>query len=44
MDPAAKVILWIYGTVTAIVIVLLIFLIKRRIEIKKKENFEERDN
>jgi len=44
MEPAAKVILWIYGAAAAIVIVLLIYLIGRRIEIKKKENFENRDN
>ncbi len=44
MDPAAKVIIWIYGTIAAISLVLVIYFIMRRIEIKKKEDFEARDN
>ena len=44
MDPAAKVIIWIYGTIATISLILVIYFIIRRIEIKKKEDFEARDN
>ena len=44
MDPAAKIILWVYGTVAVIVLFLLIYLIIKRIEKKKNEDFESRTN
>ncbi len=44
MDTVALVIVWLYGTAIAAAIVLLIYLIFKRIKEKKSENFEDRDN
>ncbi len=44
MDTVGKVILWIYAIGAVIAVILLIYFIIRRIKIKKKEDFEERDN
>lgn len=44
MGVVANVILWLYGAAIVAVIVLLIYLIYKRIQDKKTENFEDRDN
>jgi len=44
MEVSAVIILGIYGLGFLIVIALLIYLVFRRIEIKKKEDFEDREN
>jgi hypothetical protein len=44
MDTAPIIILALYGLAALVALVLLIFLIRRRIRIKKEETFEKRDN
>lgn len=44
METAQTVILILYGAGIAVAVLLLIYLIFKRIEDKKKEKFEERDN
>jgi len=44
MPNFAKIVLSAYGLAFAIAIILLVILIVRRIRIKKRESFENRDN
>jgi hypothetical protein len=44
MDRIGEIILGLYALAALVIIVLLIYLIDRRIKIKRKENFEDRDN
>jgi hypothetical protein len=44
MDTIPIIILTLYGVAAIVVIVLLIYLIRRRIRIKREENFEQRSN
>ncbi|MEZ4938419.1 MAG: hypothetical protein R2799_12590 [Crocinitomicaceae bacterium] len=44
MDTVATVIVWLYGLGIAAALVLLIYLIFKRIKDKKSENFEVREN
>jgi len=44
MDTLGRTVLGIYGVITAILLVLIVILIVRRIKIRKKEDFEKRDN
>ncbi|MFO7617675.1 MAG: hypothetical protein R6V75_10535 [Bacteroidales bacterium] len=39
-----KIILSAYGLITAVVVIILIALIVRRVRMRKKENFEKRTN
>lgn len=43
-EGIAKFIIGLEGLFALVCIIIIIFLIFRRIEIKKKENFEDRDN
>jgi len=44
MDSLGELILSIYGVLLGVAIILIIFLIIRRIKIKKSEDFEKRNN
>jgi hypothetical protein len=44
MDSIGKIIIGVEGLIFVIVIVILIYLVIRRIRIKETENFEDRDN
>jgi hypothetical protein len=44
MDPVGKIFLWVYGLAAVIFIVLIVYLVIRRVRIKKNESFEKRDN
>jgi hypothetical protein len=44
MDSIGKIIIGVEGLIFVIVIILLIYLVVRRIRIKETENFEDRDN
>ena len=44
MGSLMKIILSVYGLITAAVIIILIALIVRRVRMKKKEDFEKRTN
>jgi len=44
METFTEILLSIYGVIGLAVLVIIVYLIFRRIEIKKKEDFEKRDN
>ncbi|WP_262485621.1 hypothetical protein [Crocinitomix algicola] len=44
MDVVTKIVFGIHGIIWGVGLILIIYLIFRRIRIKKEEDFEERDN
>lgn len=44
MDPVGRTVLCIYGIIAGIIVIVIVILIFRRIRIRKKEDFEKREN